>query len=77
MMGLRLSEGVPLSRLEALGGCSWHELFEPDRIEQLRTTGYLTLEQSRLQATASGRQRLNALLGYLLPNGGGVSPARA
>jgi len=61
LMGLRLAEGVPLARLgPAAAG------LEADRLERLAAEGLLDLAGGRLRATAAGRERLDALLGYLL-----------
>ncbi len=66
MMGLRLAEGVPLSRLEHESGQSRDCLFDAKKITSLRDEGYLDLTDTHITATASGRQRLNALLSYLV-----------
>jgi oxygen-independent coproporphyrinogen-3 oxidase len=65
MMGLRLTEGVARSRLEALAGRSADELFGT-ALDRLVEGGFLTLDDQRLTATAAGRQRLNAVLATLL-----------
>ena len=59
MMGLRLSEGVPLARYAAEG-------VEPPEAADLIAEGFLALEGGRLRATAQGRPLLNALLARLL-----------
>lgn len=64
MMGLRLSEGVSLERLETLGGRD--VLPSPDRVETLVEGGFLHSGTERLRATAAGRQRLDAVLAHLL-----------
>ena len=69
MMGLRLREGVPLARLERLAGAPWQALLEPARVGRLADAGYLAFESDALRATRAGRQRLNALLTYLLVDG--------
>jgi putative oxygen-independent coproporphyrinogen III oxidase len=65
MMGLRLTEGVARSRLEALAGRAAEDLFGP-ALARLVEGGFLTLDDRRLAATAAGRQRLNAVLAALL-----------
>lgn len=62
MMGLRLGEGVPLERLQALTT----DLLEPKRIQAMIDEGYLVMDAHTIAATAAGQQRLNSLLGYLL-----------
>ena len=65
MMGLRLVEGVARKRLEAVAGRAVEELFA-DTLPRLIDGGFLTLDGACLAATATGRQRLNAVLGALL-----------
>jgi putative oxygen-independent coproporphyrinogen III oxidase len=65
MMGLRLTEGVARSRLEALAGRSAENLFGP-ALARLVEGGFLTLDDRRLAATGAGRQRLNAVLAALI-----------
>jgi oxygen-independent coproporphyrinogen-3 oxidase len=59
LMGLRLAEGVPLARLDALA-------LSPERLAALSEEGLVLLEDGRLTATPAGRQRLDALLAYLV-----------
>ncbi|PWR20667.1 coproporphyrinogen III oxidase [Zavarzinia compransoris] len=66
MMGLRLTEGVPVDRLERLGNAPFARLIAPARLERLAAGGFLTLADGRLSATAAGRAVLNTLLGELL-----------
>jgi coproporphyrinogen III oxidase-like Fe-S oxidoreductase len=64
MMGLRLTEGIPRARLEALAECSVEALFGVS-LTRLIDGGFVTLDKQRLAATAAGRQRLNSVLGTL------------
>ncbi len=66
LMGLRLTEGVPLDRLQAESGRSLTESVSAARLRAALEAGYLTLDERRLAATAAGRQRLDALLQHLL-----------
>lgn len=66
MMGLRLTEGVPLARLEQESGRERERFFKPEKIRALEAEGYLTHGPDHIVATAAGRQRLNAVLSYLL-----------
>jgi oxygen-independent coproporphyrinogen-3 oxidase len=59
LMGLRLAEGVPLARLEPLA-------LAPAKLAALTDGGFVRLADGRLVATSAGRQRLDALLGYLV-----------
>lgn len=65
LMGLRLLEGVPEDRLIALTGGGF-ETLDTARLSALEEEGYLARADGRLRATEEGRQRLDAVLGYLL-----------
>jgi oxygen-independent coproporphyrinogen-3 oxidase len=67
MMGLRLAEGVPLARIEAVTGMDWPEALDSSAVQRLVTSGHLALTDERLIALPSGRQRLNRLLVEILP----------
>ena len=64
MMGLRLAEGIPRARLEALADCTIEALFGLP-LARLIGGGFIALDKERFRATDAGRQRLNALLGAL------------
>ena len=66
MMGLRLREGVPLARLEAVAQCSVEAMFDPRILSDLTGVGYLEITGEVIRATDAGRQRLNAILAALL-----------
>jgi putative oxygen-independent coproporphyrinogen III oxidase len=66
MMGLRLSEGVPVRHLEDLARAPLTEVIDPAARQRLEAAGFLVPDTRRLRATAAGRQRLNAVLGMLL-----------
>jgi putative oxygen-independent coproporphyrinogen III oxidase len=66
MMGLRLVEGVSRARLECVAGGDAESYFGSN-LAPLIEGGFLTLDAERLAASAAGRQRLNAVLGALLP----------
>lgn len=67
MMGLRLSEGVALARLEAVGAAPFDRLVDGAALARLIDGGFLVRTASHLRATARGRPVLNALLARLLP----------
>lgn len=65
MMGLRLAEGVPLSRITRLTGrTDWP--FTQDALTPFIESGWLTLEGDHLAASFEGRIRLNYILQKLL-----------
>ena len=66
MMGLRLAEGVPLARVEAVTRRPFSEAVDVRRLERLVAAGLLDLGDGRLGATGAGRQRLDAVLRHLL-----------
>ncbi len=66
MMGLRLEEGVPVSRLENEGGQKFSGLIDLKKIEALQNEGLLVFDGKTLAATWQGLQRLNGVLSYLL-----------
>ena len=66
MMGLRLSEGIPVSRLEKEGGKPFAQLIAGDKIKALQGEGLLEFDGQTLSATKEGMQRLNGVLSYLL-----------
>ncbi len=76
MMGLRLSEGIPLARLRRETGLPLEEIIDPAAIADLVDAGYMTLSNTRLRATKEGRQRLNAVLEVLLDARLQSEPAR-
>ncbi len=66
MMGLRLEEGIPISRLEEEGGKKISDLINHKKVEALQGEGLLILDGQVLRATKAGLQRLNGVLSYLL-----------
>lgn len=62
LMGLRLNEGIDLSRYEALAG---HKLNET-KVDALREMGMIYTENQRLKVKPKGRMVLNAVLSELL-----------
>ncbi|MGF1595287.1 MAG: radical SAM family heme chaperone HemW [Kiloniellaceae bacterium] len=66
MMGLRLTEGIARAAFRQEFGREPEALLAGERLARLGAEGYLELDEAGLRATAAGRQRLDALLGYLL-----------
>lgn len=66
MMGLRLVEGISVSRAEQLGGKPLAQLINQDRLPVLLDQGFATRNGDQLALTPMGRQRLNSVLGQLL-----------
>lgn len=66
MMGLRLAEGVPLSRLSALQDTSVGWPFDASYIEQFVEAGWLDVTKTHMKASFEGRLRLNYILQALL-----------
>ena len=66
VMGLRLSEGIDLGRLEAVYGPALDQLLDGAVLDRLIGDGLIARAGGRLTATAAGRQRLNAVLAAVL-----------
>lgn len=66
MMGLRLSEGVRLTRLVEETGRTLDDFVDSAALSRLIDGGFLTRDADRLVATSEGLQRLNAVLGAIL-----------
>ncbi|MCW5748188.1 MAG: coproporphyrinogen III oxidase [Alphaproteobacteria bacterium] len=68
MMGLRLVDGIDrtifrrVTGVDAVGAC------DPAVLQRLVRGGFLHVDDQVLRATDTGRQRLNAVLGRLLPH---------
>jgi oxygen-independent coproporphyrinogen-3 oxidase len=73
LLGLRLAEGVSRAAFRREVGAEPEEALDGRRLQALGNAGYLELDRDGLRATAAGRQRLNALLGYLVSGNRGVS----
>ncbi|MBV6634173.1 MAG: coproporphyrinogen III oxidase [Alphaproteobacteria bacterium] len=70
MMGLRLVEGLPILRIEELGGGDIDQLLDVSEVQRLTQAGLIDAQawdKQRLSLTAAGRQRLNSVLSTLLP----------
>ena len=66
MMGLRLQEGVPLSRLREEYGDDPLKVIPQQKISKLCDEGLLTFENETIAATHAGRKCLNGVLNFLL-----------
>ena len=66
MMGLRLREGIKLSRFAEETGQSLETYTPQTKLQSMIDEGYITVTDTTITATQDGRQRLNGLLDYLL-----------
>ena len=66
MMGLRLTAGIARAAFLREAGAGPEDALDPARLAALGEAGLVVLDAGGLRATAAGRQRLDALLGYLL-----------
>lgn len=66
MMGLRLADGIDRTTFASVTGADPVAALGEARLAPLVRAGFLEIRPDRLGATASGRQRLNALLERLL-----------
>lgn len=66
MMGLRLSEGIDLTRFATRTGLAFDAVVDPVAMGRLVDAGLLEATAEETRATARGRAVLNALLGELL-----------
>ncbi len=66
MMGLRLSEGIVHAQFRALTGMNVADVINAQAGQALQQGGFLHDDGQVIAATAAGRQRLNALLAYLV-----------
>ncbi len=66
MMGLRLTEGISRSAFRRETGGEPEDLLDGRRLAASVEAGYLEVDSRGIRATLAGRQRLNALCGYLL-----------
>lgn len=66
LMGMRIREGIPLSRIEKETGQSWTKIIDEMRLQTVIEQGFVKKKNGRLKATRSGMQRLNTLLDYII-----------
>ena len=66
LMGLRLAEGIDLSKLEARFGIPSTDLINADRLALLSDLGLLEYDSARITVTPSGMPLLDALLGEIV-----------
>ena len=66
LMGLRLVEGVDLSRIEELSGRNREELIDEDAVARLQNQGLLRLEGKNLRVTPAGMLLLDAILAEIV-----------
>lgn len=66
MMGLRLTEFVPVSHIEREAGTRFEQALPIERLKRLVDGGFLEAGSQGLRTTPVGRQRLDAVLSQLL-----------
>lgn len=66
LMGLRLAEGIDLSKLEARFGIPSTDLINADRLALLSDLGLLEYDSGQITVTPSGMPLLDALLGEIV-----------
>ena len=66
MMGLRLMEGVDLAGFTTETGKNFSDFVNPQKAKLLLEEGLLDISGTTVAATRAGRQRLNAVLAFLL-----------
>ena len=66
LMGLRLAEGVPESRLRAICGQNFDSAFDGSRLDALIRNDLIVRTRDRIRTTAAGRTRLDAVIAHLL-----------
>ncbi len=66
MMGLRLTEGVPLARIERLAGAPWRDALDARGLARALERGLLTVTGGRLVVSPAGRLLLDGVLVDLL-----------
>jgi coproporphyrinogen III oxidase-like Fe-S oxidoreductase len=66
MMGLRLTEGVAVERIERVSGRPLRGTLDAAALDRAVGAGWLSLAGGRLAASPAGRQRLDGLLRGLL-----------
>ena len=66
MMGLRLNEGIAREAFQRVLAAAPEDVLAKDRLARLEDEGLITLDDRGLRASDAGRQRLDALLDYLL-----------
>ena len=66
LMGLRLTEGIPIARFAARTGVYLDQAIDGDVLGQAVEAGYLARENGWLRATPAGRLRLDPLLAALI-----------
>jgi len=66
MMGLRLSEGAPLERLQQEGSCDIFDVIDAKKLDEAIRQGWIENDGKILKATREGFLRLNALVPYIL-----------
>ena len=62
IMGLRLTDGIPIDRFDSEFGCRPEDILDRSALDELVGAGLLALDDRGLRASDAGRQRLDGLL---------------
>ena len=66
LMGLRLTEGLDLTRIEKLAGAARDEVIDLAAVARLQTAGLLRLDGHRLAVTSAGMLLLDSILAEIV-----------
>ncbi len=66
LMGLRTAEGIKIEKLKQEGGADWMSILNKKKLEELQSSGYISLSTQHFRVSSAGRQRLNRILQDIL-----------
>lgn len=66
MMGLRLRDGVSITRCEALSGLTFDRVIDGDKLQTVCDAGWAHVTGDQIHLTREGLLRLNALIPFIL-----------
>lgn len=68
MMGLRLREGLSITRCEEQSGLRFYDQIDKGRLDKVIKEGWARINEDRLSLTREGMLRLNAIVPYIVPD---------